>query len=172
MEAEAKFLRGHYYFELKKIYNNAPYVDESKDYKAGIEEVTNGTDLWPMIEADLTFAWDNLPETQGAPGRANKWAAGAYLAKALLFQKKWAAAKTLFDDVIANGKTSNNKKYGLVPAYGDLFRIANDNNEESVFSIQAAAGTGTINNANPDFVLNFTYNWWPCWMLWILPTQL
>ena len=109
MEAEAKFLRGHYYFELKKIFNNTPYVDETVDYKEGIEEATNGSDLWPMIEADFTFAWDNLPETQGAPGRANKWAAGAYLAKALLFQEKWAEAKTLFDNVIANGKTANGK---------------------------------------------------------------
>ena len=115
MEAEGKFLRAHYYFELKKIFNNAPYVDETVDYKLGIEQVTNTTDLWPKIEEDFTFAWTNLPETQSAPGRPNKWAAGAYLAKALLYQKKWAAAKTLFDNIIANGKTSNNKKYGLVP---------------------------------------------------------
>jgi starch-binding outer membrane protein, SusD/RagB family len=67
----------------------------------------------------------------------------------------------LFDDVIANGKTANNKKYGLLPQYGSLFRVANDNNEETVFAIQAAAGTGTINNANPDFVLNFTYTGGP-----------
>ena len=160
MEAEAKFLRGHYYFELKKIYDNTPYVDETKDYKEGVEDATNGADLWPMIEADFTFAWDNLPETQGAPGRANKWAA-AYLAKALLFQGKWAEAKALFDNVIANGKTSKGEKYGLVPLYGDLFRVANDNSKESVFAIQAAAATGTINNANPDFVLNFTYNGGP-----------
>ena len=114
-----------------------------------------------MNEADFTFARDNLPETQGAPGRANKWAAGAYLAKALLFQGKWAEAKVLFDDVIANGKTAKGEKYGLVPLYGDLFRLASDNNKESVFAIQAAAATGTINNANPDFVLNFTYNGGP-----------
>ncbi len=161
MEAEAKFLRGHYYFELKKIFDNTPYVDETVDYKEGVEEATNTADLWPMIEADFTFAWDNLPETQGAPGRANKWAAGAYLAKALLFQGKWAEAKALFDNVIANGKTSKGEKYGLVPLYGDLFRVANDNSKESVFAIQAAAATGTINNANPDFVLNFTYNGGP-----------
>ena len=34
MEAEGKFLRAHYYFELKKIYNNAPFVDETVDYQA------------------------------------------------------------------------------------------------------------------------------------------
>jgi hypothetical protein len=161
MEAEGKFLRAHYYFELKKIYDNVPYIDETVDYGAGINEVGNGADLWPMIEADLTFAKANLPETQSAAGRANKWAAVVYLGKAYLYQAKWAAAETEFTDAIANGKTSNGKKYGLVETYGTLFRIAGDNSEESVFSIQAAAGTGTINNANPDFVLNFPYTGGP-----------
>jgi hypothetical protein len=161
IEAEAKFLRAHYYFELKKHFNNTPYIDESVDYSKGIELVKNDIDLWPKIEVDFQFAYDNLPETQGAPGRANKWAAGAYLAKALLFQNKFAAAKTLFSAVIAGGKTANGKVYGLVPKYGNLWRIANNNNEESVFAIQSAAGSGSINNANPDFVLNFPYNGGP-----------
>lgn len=161
MEAEAKFLRAHYYFELKKIYNNTPYIDETVDYGSGINEVGNGADLWPMIEADLSFAKANLPETQSAAGRANKWAAVVYLGKAYLYQEKWAQAEAEFADAIANGKTSNNKKYGLVANYGDLFRISGDNSEESIFSIQAAAGTGTINNANPDFVLNFPYTGGP-----------
>jgi hypothetical protein len=161
IEAEARFLRAHYYFELKKIFNDTPYVDETVDYEAGIEEISNNQSLWPKIEADFQFAFDNLPETQNAPGRANKWAAGAYLGKTYLFQQKFSEAKTVFDDVIANGQTANGKAYGLVPLYGDLFRVANDNNEESVFAVQAAAGTGTINNANPDFVLNFTYTGGP-----------
>ena len=161
IEAEGRFLRGHYYFELKKLFNNTPYVDESVDYAQGIEEVSNTADLWPKIEADFQFAYDNLPETQSAVGRANKWAAAAYLAKAYLFEKKYADAKALFDQIIANGKTTDGKKYGLVPYYGDLFRIATDNNEETVFAIQSAAGTGTINNASPDFVLNFPYNGGP-----------
>lgn len=161
IEAEGKFLRGHYYFELKKIFNNTPYIDETVDYAAGIEQVGNDADLWPMIEADLEFAFDNLPETQSAVGRANKWAAGAYLGKAYLFQGKWAEAKAMFDDVIANGKTTNGLKYDLVANYGDLWRIATDQNQETVFAIQSSAGTGTINNANPDFVLNFPYNGGP-----------
>lgn len=161
IEAEAKFLRGHYYFELKKIYNNVPYIDETVDYATGINEVSNSTDIWPMIEADFQFAFNNLPETQSAAGRANKWAAGAYLGKAYLYQEKWAEAKAMFDNVIANGQTANGQKYGLVDDYGSLWRIASDNNKESVFAIQSAAGTGTINNANPDFVLNYPYNGGP-----------
>lgn len=162
IEGEAKFLRAFYYFELKKIYNNTPYIDETIDYGKGIEKASNNQDLWPKIEADLTVAIANLPATHtSAVGRANVWAAKAYMAKVLLYQKKYAAAKTLFDDVIANGVTSNGVKYDLVPTYGSLFRIATDVNQEVVFAIQSSAGTGTINNANPDFALNFPYNGGP-----------
>ncbi|MDH4297586.1 MAG: RagB/SusD family nutrient uptake outer membrane protein, partial [Cyclobacteriaceae bacterium] len=168
LEAEGKFLRAHYYFELKKIFNNVPYIDETIDYGAGIDEVTNTADIWPKIEADFLFAYNNLPEEQSAAGRANKWAAGAYLAKTYLYegflqssQAKFQDAKDIFDDVIALGKTANGQTYGLLDKYGDLFRIAGDNSKESVFSIQAASGTGTINNSNPDFVLNFPYNGGP-----------
>ncbi|MBX2844542.1 MAG: RagB/SusD family nutrient uptake outer membrane protein [Flammeovirgaceae bacterium] len=158
IEAETKFLRGLYYFELKKLYNNTPYIDESWD---GEEEVPNDKDLYPLIEADIKFAADNLPETQSEAGRINKWGAMAYLAKVYLFQQKYADAKPLFDQVIANGVTTNGIKYGLVPKFSDIHRPANDNHEESVFAIQAAAGTGSISNANPDLVLTFTYNGGP-----------
>ncbi len=50
-----------------------------------------------MIEADMQFAYDNLPETQGQVGRVNKWAAAAYLAKIYMYQGKFAEAKALFD---------------------------------------------------------------------------
>ena len=159
--AEARFLRGLYYFDLKRIYGNTPYIDETVDYGTGIEKVKNDQDLWPKIEADAKFAYDNLAETPPAVGRANKWAAAAQLAKVYLYQKKYTEAKALFDLVIANGKTSNGKKYGLVPKFADLFKASNDNNEESVFVIQAAANTGSTNNANPEFDLNYPYNTGP-----------
>ncbi len=152
--AEARFLRGHYYFDMKKNFNNTPYVDESWD---GIEPVTNDADLWPMIEADFQFAFDNLPDTQSEVGRANKWAAGAYLGKTFLFQGKFSEAKGIFDQVITSGVTTGGQPYGLVPFYADAFRSTNDNNEESVFAAQAAAGTGSVQNANANMVLNFPH---------------
>lgn len=156
--AESRFLRGHYYFELKRAFGNTPYVDETVDYGSGIEKVKNDADLWPKIEADFKFAYDNLPVTQDAVGRANKWAAASYLAKTYMFEKKFAEAKALFDLIIASGQTTNGKKYGLVPKYADAFRASNDNNQESVFAVQAAANTGSVNNANPEFDLNWPYN--------------
>jgi len=154
ISAETRFLRGHYYFDLKKNYDDVPYVDENWDE---ITPIQNNQDVWPMIEMDFQFAFDNLPEVQSAPGRANKWAAGAYLAKTYLFQGKYSEAKSIFDQVIANGVTANGTAYALVENYSDLFRSTEDNNSESVFSVQAAANTGTVNNANPAMVLNFPH---------------
>lgn len=152
--AEARFLRGHYYFDLKKIYDDVPYVDETWDE---VTPIPNNQDLWPFIEADFQFAADNLPATQSQAGRANSWAARAYLGKAFLFQGKFAEARTTLNDVIANGQTANGQPYALVANYADAFRSLTDNSSESVFASQAAAGTGTINNANPGLVLNFPH---------------
>jgi len=157
---EGKFLRALYYFELKRLFDDVPYVDETLDVKT-ITAVKNDVDLWPKIEADLQDAISKLPATQANPGRVNSHGANAMLAKVYLYQKKYAQALTILNTLIASGVTSNNKPYNLVAKYGDLFRVANDNNEESVFAIMSAAGTGTTNNANPDFVLNYPYNGGP-----------
>jgi starch-binding outer membrane protein, SusD/RagB family len=155
---EARFLRGHYYFELKKNFNKVPYFDETLP-SAEVVKVSNSADIWPQIEADFKFGYENLPASQGSGlGRANKWAAGAYYAKALLFQGKHAEAYTVFKDVIANGTTAKGDRYGLNSNFADAFNAEFDNSTESVFAIQAAANTGTTSNANYDFVLNFPYN--------------
>lgn len=161
ISAQARFLRGHYYFELKRDYGNTPYVDETLDYGSGLEDVKNDKDLYPFIEADLKFAADNLPATQSQVGRVNSWAAKSYLAKVYMYQDKFLAAKDLFDDVIANGVTSNGLKYDLVSYYDDMFRGRNDNHQESIWAYQSAAGTGSVANANPEFDLNFPYNTGP-----------
>lgn len=155
MEAEARFIRAHFYFQLKRNFGMVPYVDETKSVDNGIEKTKNDVDLWPKIEADFKAAYDVLPETQASVGRVNKWAAAAYLAKAYLYQKKFAEAKALFDLIIANGKTTGGKKFNLVPKFSNVFRIANDNNEESVFAVQATVKSGNGNNANADLQLNF-----------------
>lgn len=171
IEAQVKFLRAHFYFELARAFDKTPYVDETKDVagggvEAGADLVKNDASLWPKIEEDMLFAYNNLPETQSQVGRVNKWAAAAYLGKIYMYQQKYADAKAKFDEIIptayggpgAGGKTSNGKTYGLVPLYANIFRASNDNNEESIWAYQAAANTGSVNNANPEFDLNWPYN--------------
>lgn len=150
---QARFLRGYYYFELKQMFNMVPWIEENTtDFNQ-----PNNTDIWPKIEADFKFAYDSLPSVQSQVGRVNKWAAGAFLGKTYLFEKKYKQAESVFDDVIANGETSNGLKYGLTPNYEDNFNPATKNNEESVFAVQMTAnnGTGSIANSNEGGMLNF-----------------
>lgn len=154
---EARFLRGFYYFELKKLFGMVPYIDDTMSPDQAVA-VRNNVDIYPMIEADFQAAAANLPETQSAVGRANKWAAKAFLAKTLLYQHKYAEARTIFEEVILNGKTSNGLKYDLLPSYADFFKAENDNSAESVFAAQTAVNTGSTANANGENVLNFPYN--------------
>uniref|UniRef100_UPI0040472C77 RagB/SusD family nutrient uptake outer membrane protein n=2 Tax=Algoriphagus sp. TaxID=1872435 RepID=UPI0040472C77 len=161
LSAQARFLRAHFYFELARDYNRTPYVDETVDYGSGLEEVKNDKDLWPFIIADLEFAISKLPATQPQVGRVNAWAAKSYLGKVYMYTKEFTKAKALFDDVIANGVTSNGLKYDLVPYYDDMFRGKNDNHQESIWAYQSAANTGSVANANPEFDLNFPYNTGP-----------
>jgi starch-binding outer membrane protein, SusD/RagB family len=161
LTAEAQFLRAHFYFSLARNYDKTPYVDETVDVGTGIEKVKNDQVLWPKIEADFKAAMDNLPETQPQAGRANKWAAAAYLAKVYMYEKKFADANTLYDAIIANGQTTNGKKYALNAKFADAFKASNDNSAESVFAVQAAANTGSVNNANAELDLNWPYNTGP-----------
>ena len=161
LSAQARFLRAHFYFELARDYDKTPYVDETIDYGSGLEEVKNDKSLWPFIIADLEYAISKLPATQPQVGRVNVWAAKSYLAKVYMYTKEYSKAKALFDDVIANGVTSNGLKYDLVPYYDDMFRGKNDNHQESIWAYQSAANTGSVANANPEFDLNFPYNTGP-----------
>ena len=156
--AEARFLRGHYHFDLIKIFKNIPFIDETVTYSAGNFLVANDGIAMAKIEADFAYAYANLPATMSNVGRANKWAAAAYLAKVYMFEKKFAEARALYTTIIANGTTSLGVKYALLPKFGDVFNAANKNSSEDVFSVQMTANDGTgAANANSGDALNFPY---------------
>ena len=153
--AEAKFLRGHYHFEAKKMWNKVPYISETvyKRDDPNSTKIPNTADIWANIEKDFSDAAAVLPATQSQKGRATKWAAMTYLAKAYMFQKKYAAAKTILEDVYKNsGKR-------LVPNYHDNFRTTGNNNAESIFEVQFSVNDGsTGNNGNAGDNLNWPYS--------------
>lgn len=167
-EAEARFLRGYYHFEGKKIFNNFPYVNELIQYSSNNLDVPNYTggsyiNIWPNIVADLTYAANNLPATQPNIGRVNKWAAMAFLAKAYMYQHEYDSALSLLTNIIANGTTSNGTPYALEPNYESNFNPAQKNGSESVFACQASVNDGSstaTNGGNGDTgdELNFPYN--------------
>jgi len=143
--AEMRFLRGHFYFELKKIYNQIPYVDETavkpEDYYVSNTKLSSD-EVWGKIEDDFKASLDVLPETQADPGRPTKWAAEAYLCKTYIFEKKWQEAEAAADAVINSGK------YHLMDNYSDVFLPQNDNGPEIIFAIQYSINDGSPNNYN------------------------
>jgi hypothetical protein len=153
--AEARFLRGHFHFELKKMYNNVPYIDENIYDPNNLEstKIPNTEDIWPKIEADLKAAYDILPVKQSQPGRASKWAAAATLAKAYLFEKKFAEAKVLLDEIVASAQ------FKLMDNYHDNFKAGSNNNAESIFEVQYSVNDGASGgeNGNIGSTLNYPY---------------
>ncbi|WDF57353.1 RagB/SusD family nutrient uptake outer membrane protein [Mucilaginibacter sp. KACC 22063] len=152
---QARFLRAHYYFDLKKMFNKVPYIDETTTNF----NQPNNTDIWPKIEQDFMYAYENLPTTQSSVGQVNKWAAAAYLAKTYLYEHKYTDAKPLFDAVISQGVTSGGLKYQLNKNFDDNFRPETKNSSESVFAVQMAANVDPNgpSNANNGDMLNFPY---------------
>ena len=155
VRAEALFLRAHFYFEAKKMWNDIPFADETVTYGSNNFFISNDTS-WSMIEGDLNYAMNHLPATQDAAGRCNKYAAEALLAKAYMFEREYPQAKLLLEDLITNGETSGGAKYALLTRYADNFNPVNKNNSESVFSVQMSVNDGSAgSNGNTGDRLNF-----------------
>src|SRR5690606_24169661 len=134
--------------------------------------VSNTANIYPQIEADFQFAADNLTETKAQVGRANKWAAKSFLAKTFMFQNKFAEAKPLLEEIIANGQTSNGLKYKLLDRYNENFITRTKHGSEAVFTVQMSVNDGTTNgNGNYMDRYNGTYGGPPtCCYGWAQPT--
>ena len=149
-EAQAKFLRAHFYVELTLVHGKVPYIDENTEEP---KTVANDHILWPEIEDDMKFAADNLPDSWGDVGRATAWAAKTYLARIYLLQGKYSEALPVLNDVYTNGP------FELMESYEQNYMIAYNNNKESIFEIQYAANDGADGSPNAGWgdALNFPH---------------
>lgn len=142
VEGEAKFLRAWFHFQANKVFEKIPYVKTVSEAGRPDPENTPNTDAaWADIEADFQAAIDNLPETSimGQKGRPTKYAAMAFKAQAHMYQKEYADAKALLDQIIAANK------YELVADYTWNFDMTHENNAESIFELQCTTtATGTL----------------------------
>ena len=137
LTAEAKFLRGFYYFELVKNFGGVPVITSvvTTEY---LDTMTRASvaKVYRQIKQDMTEAAAVLPTLteQNAKdrGRATQGAALAFLAKAELYDGNWQAALAAAKKVIEAGD------YALEPNFGELWNPSNVNSREFIFSI----GTG------------------------------
>lgn len=152
IEAEAKMLRGHYYFFLWRVFKNLPYIDENTSVEDA-QRMPNNTDIYDKIIADVKHAMDNLPETKykGEAGRMDKRIATAYLAKLYLYQGKHDLALPLFESVIG-------AKDLTAMAFENNFDIDKEDGPEAILvSKHAINPNGSGDNANVGDMLNGLY---------------
>jgi hypothetical protein len=155
VKAEAQFLRAFYHFEAKKMWNNIPFIDETITYASGDYHVPNDSS-WTRIENDFNYAMNNLHVSQPNKGRANKYAAEAFLAKVYIFERKFSAAESLLKDLINNGETAGGLHFALLPHFHDNFDPSKKNGSESVFAAQMSVNDGSMGaNGNPGDIYTF-----------------
>lgn len=162
LEAEARFLRAFFYFDLVRWFGKVPIVEHSLTAEEALTiDRSPVADVYTLIINDLKFAADNLPASYAASdkGRVTKYAAKGILALVHMTRSgptygiegpglgvnEWNQALTLLNEII------DSNKYSFLPSYSSIFSYTNENNAEVVFDIQY------INGANP--ILGSTFPW-------------
>jgi hypothetical protein len=164
LEAEAKFLRAFFYFDLVRFFGKVPIIDHPVTANEALSIPRSPVkDVYTLILSDLTFAATNLPETYAAAdkGRATKYAAKAALALVYMTRSgptydiegpglglnEWSQALTVLNEIIASGK------YSFVTPFTNIFSFTNENNAEVIFDIQYANGLTPVVGSTFPWVL-------------------
>ena len=145
--AQAKFLRGLFYYRLVNYWGGVSLVLTELDAGSNLDIPRSSEDsCWMQIEQDLKEAAEVLPASwpDDEVGRATKGAALGYLVKAYLWQKKWDEAVKTSEEII------NLNVYGLLPDFRQIFSESNGNNKEIVFATQFSANQNGIEGMNLD----------------------
>jgi hypothetical protein len=144
VRGEALFLRSLLYYHLAVGFENVTLKTEATpgaDEAANTVEQTDGAGpVYTQIEGDLQTAANLLPPrsdySDDQVHKASSGAANALLGKVRLTTGDQEGAESALQSVI------DSDEYSLVPDYGDLWGASDENNEESIFEIQYAAGAG------------------------------
>lgn len=135
---EAYFLRGFYYFQLVRFYGGVPLVtNEVTDLAELSQKRASIAEVYEQIISDFSMAEELLPITN-LNGRARKYAASTFLAKAYLqmagepLNDATAASKALeyTQKVISEGG------FALLPNYKDCFNYRDEYHSEYIFDVE------------------------------------
>ena len=151
--AEVKVIRAHHYFELVRLFNKVPYIDEDlkvSEYVDVPNDQFTRKEHLARIAGDLLDAAEDLPEKQGEVGRINRNIALAYAAKVKLYEAYeqdeqthavTGVNKQLLREVV--DLIDQVKGYDLLTDFQQLDMIAYENGPESVFSVQYSMNDGS-----------------------------
>ena len=130
LEAEMKFMRAFLYFDLMKRYKEIIIYDENLDAYAKDKAVSSEAEGWDLIQADLEYAAENLPERTASKGRLDKGMAWGFMTRAMLYAERWDLVKTAAVEVEKLG-------YALEADYQDGYmKPIGSGNKEAIIQYQ------------------------------------
>jgi len=139
MVAESKFLRAYAYFNLVRAYGGVPIIDAvmTSEQLAQLKRATT-EEVYAFIQKDLDAGINDLPDyyTKDWAGRVTKYSAMALKAKVFLYQNKMDSVLKYTNMVIDYADRTG--QYGLYPNFYRLFRVEQENCEESLFEVQSS----------------------------------
>lgn len=164
--AECKFLRAYAYFRLNQLWKGVPVYLEP--FTA--DQATKGREteeaVWQVVINDLTDCINEpqLPAkyAKGSPfyGHITKGAAYALRGKTYLYQQKWALAAADFSKVKEAGYTL------FTGGYRQLFKEANEQCDEMIFSIQNVGMSGY--GSTTQFFCGNRSSFGSCWNTYLI----
>ncbi len=160
-KAEARFMRGLYYFQLLDFYGGVPIYDEStiisEEFSSMLKPRNSEEEVRKFILDDFTAA-ETLPDSWDAAnaGRATSGAATALKGKVLLYAKRYQEASQCFSQIIGG-------RYQLYSDYAALFTPGGDESSEMIFAIQNMGGLGTDIGMPMCFYLGTRASYGSCW---------
>lgn len=135
-EAEAKAIRAFNNFYLTKVFGRVPILKTGDTYtnSPGKPRPESIDEMYKFIEQDFTDAMKvlNWEPRNGEYGRITKGFCKAYLAEMMMYQERFAEAKTHLKDII------DSKTYALEPCYGNLHGWNQHWTKESIFEVMYA----------------------------------
>jgi hypothetical protein len=164
-EAEARFLRAYFHFELARVFGDIVPLDHTLTTAELYTPRATPEVTYALIANDFKFAADNLgSENYSQPSNVNyghvtKWAAESYIAKAYLFYTDYYEKPDLAGVVTKAEATSyindvvNNSGHELIADFRNLWLAsaasadvpyAGEGNNEMVFAIRFN-GSGNAN---------------------------
>ncbi|QEC80225.1 RagB/SusD family nutrient uptake outer membrane protein [Mucilaginibacter ginsenosidivorax] len=150
---EAHFMRAMAYFHIVRLWGAVPIIEDASNFLTNFQVNSNRIeDIYTFMVKDMKFAEANCTKMirtgSITQGHVSSGSASAMLAKIYLYMQDYPNALAEAQKVINSGEF---KLYGVdLPnkTYNDLFKTANNNNEESICQLQWAGGA-SYGHGNP-----------------------
>ncbi|WP_245583655.1 RagB/SusD family nutrient uptake outer membrane protein [Salinimicrobium xinjiangense] len=143
--AEARFMRGVAYWYIASLWGDAIITTSQAEIISNpLVPKRPRNDVFEFALRDLEYAAKYLPEQAGQAGRLTRYAAYGMLSRVYLSYSglhdgpnSGSRNQELLDLAkMAAAKAINEGPYALMNNYADLFKIENNNNQESMFALQ------------------------------------